>query len=44
MPKVKLEPEAGQGCSAKITSTNHSVQLGTGTELILLMKKVAVQP
>ena len=44
MPKIKLEPVAGPGCSAKITSTGHSVQLGTGAELILLMKKVAVQP
>jgi hypothetical protein len=44
MPKVKLEPEAGPGCSAKITSSSHSVQLGTGSELILLMKKTVVQP
>ncbi|MDR3773432.1 MAG: retropepsin-like aspartic protease [Terracidiphilus sp.] len=37
MPDVKLEPEGGPGCSARITSTNHSVQLGAGSELILTM-------
>ena len=37
MPKLKLEPEGGPGCSARITSTNRSVQLGTGAELILTM-------
>ena len=36
MPAVKLEPEGGPGCSAKIMSTNHSVTLGAGTELILM--------
>ncbi|MGA9465410.1 MAG: tetratricopeptide repeat protein [Terracidiphilus sp.] len=36
MPAVKLEPEGGPGCSAKITSTSRSVTLGTGTELILM--------
>jgi hypothetical protein len=44
MPKVKLEAQAGPGCSAKITSTNHSVQLGAGTELILLMRSTPKQP
>jgi hypothetical protein len=44
MPNVKLEPFAGQGCSAKITSTNHSIQLGTGTELVLLMRGTPKQP
>jgi hypothetical protein len=37
MPTVKLEPEGGPGCSARITSTNRSVQLGAGSELILTM-------
>jgi len=37
MPKVKLEPAAGPTCSDRITSTNHSVQLGPGSELILLI-------
>jgi hypothetical protein len=37
MPDTKLEPEGGPGCSAKITSTNRSVQLGVGSELILTM-------
>jgi hypothetical protein len=37
MPDVKLEPEGGPECSAKITSTNRSVTLGTGSELILTM-------
>jgi hypothetical protein len=35
-PKVKLEPQGGPGCSARITSTNRSVQLETGSELILI--------
>jgi len=37
MPAVKLEPEAGPACSARISSTNRNVTLGTGTELILTM-------
>jgi hypothetical protein len=37
IPAVKLEPEGGPGCSAKITSTNRSVTLGTGSLLILTM-------
>ena len=37
MPNVKLEPQGGPGCSARITSPNRSVQLGTGSELILIM-------
>jgi tetratricopeptide (TPR) repeat protein len=37
MPKIKLEPEGGPGCSARFTSTDRSVQLGTGSELILTM-------
>jgi len=37
MPKVKLDPVGGPGCSARITSTARSVQLGTGAELILAL-------
>jgi tetratricopeptide (TPR) repeat protein len=40
MPKVKLEPEAGPGCSARISSTSHSLQLAPGAELILLMRSM----
>ena len=35
MPKVKLEPEGGPGCSARISSSDRSVELGSGVELIL---------
>jgi thioredoxin-like negative regulator of GroEL len=35
MPEVKLEPEGGPECSAKITSTKNSVTIGTGAELLL---------
>lgn len=35
-PKVKLEPQGGPGCSARFSSTNRSVQLETGSELILI--------
>jgi hypothetical protein len=37
MPAVKLEPEGGPGCSAKITGPDRSIQLGAGSELILTM-------
>jgi len=37
MPDVKLEPEGGPGCSAKISGPIRSIQLGTGSELILTM-------
>ena len=37
MPKVKLDPVGGPGCSARITSAARSVQLGTGAELILAL-------
>ncbi len=40
MPKVKLEPEGGPGCSAKITSSDRTIQLGPGTEVILTVEKV----
>jgi len=40
MPRVKLEPQGGPGCSARITSASRSVQLGPGSELILTMSIV----
>lgn len=45
LPKIKLEPQAGPGCSARITSTGRSVQLGPGSELVLVMQgKAQGQP
>jgi tetratricopeptide (TPR) repeat protein len=38
MPKAKLEPEGGPGCSARITSTDRSIRLETGSELILTVE------
>jgi hypothetical protein len=37
IPKVKLEPQGGPGCSARMTSTERSIQLGTGSELLLVV-------
>jgi hypothetical protein len=37
MPKMKLDPMGAPGCSAMITSSTRSVQLGTGAELILAL-------
>jgi hypothetical protein len=37
MSNLKLEPEGGPGCSARISSTNRDVELQTGVELILMM-------
>jgi tetratricopeptide (TPR) repeat protein len=37
MPAMKLEPEGGPGCSARITSSNRSIELGAGSEMILTM-------
>lgn len=37
IPKLKLEPHGGPDCSAKLTSTNRSVRLSSGSELILIM-------
>jgi hypothetical protein len=34
MPTVKLVPEGGPECSAKITSAMNSVTVGTGAELL----------
>jgi hypothetical protein len=38
LPKMKLEVEGGPGCSARISSTDRSVQLGLGAELILVVQ------
>jgi predicted aspartyl protease len=40
MPKVKLEPEGGPGCSARISSSDRNVQLAAGAELILTVENV----
>ena len=37
MPGTKLDPLGGPGCSARITNSTRSVQLGTGAELILTL-------
>ena len=37
MPQMKLDPIGGPGCSARITSSTRSVQLGTGAEMILAL-------
>jgi tetratricopeptide (TPR) repeat protein len=37
MPAVKLDPDGGPSCSAHITSTNHAVTIGAGSEFILDM-------
>jgi hypothetical protein len=37
IPKVKLEPQGGPGCSARMISTERSVQVGTGAELLLVV-------
>jgi hypothetical protein len=36
IPKMKLEPTGGPGCSAKMTTSDRSIRLGPGSELILL--------
>jgi hypothetical protein len=38
IPTMKLEVEGGPGCSARISSTNHSVLLDRGTELIMVVE------
>ena len=38
LPKMNLEVEGGPGCSARISSTDRSVQLGLGAELILVVQ------
>jgi hypothetical protein len=37
MPGVKLEPEGGPGCSARISGPIREIRLGAGSELILTM-------
>ncbi len=37
VPALKLQPEQGPSCSTKMVSTNRSVTLGTGSQLILAM-------
>jgi Tetratricopeptide repeat len=39
LPNVKLEPGGGPGCSARISSSNHAVQLAPGSELILTVEE-----
>jgi hypothetical protein len=38
LPKVKLDYEGGPGCSSRLTSTDRSVQLQPGSELILIVQ------
>ena len=44
IPKLKLEPEGGPGCSARISSTEHSIHFGVGAEFILTMHAPAPKP
>lgn len=37
MPGIKLDPLGGPGCSARLSSSSRSVQLGTGVELIMTL-------
>jgi tetratricopeptide (TPR) repeat protein len=40
IPHLKLIPEGGPQCSALLTSEEHSVHLGTGSEFILTMQSM----
>jgi hypothetical protein len=40
LPTVKLEPEGGPGCSARISSPGRDIQLAPGTDLILTLVRV----
>jgi hypothetical protein len=40
MPTVKLEPDEGPGCSARISSPARNIQLAPGVELILTLETV----
>jgi hypothetical protein len=40
IPHLKLIPEGGPQCSAMLTSEEHSVHLGSGTEFILTMQSM----
>ena len=37
MPKLKLQPEGGPACSARISSADRDIRLDTGAEFILIM-------
>lgn len=43
MPKMKLEPVGGPGCSARITSSERSVRLGAGSEMIFSVEGGTVE-
>jgi tetratricopeptide (TPR) repeat protein len=43
IPKMKLDPLGGPGCSARLTSSERSLRLGTGTELIMT-RQAPVKP
>jgi tetratricopeptide (TPR) repeat protein len=36
LPKIKLQPEGGPACSALLSSSEHTVRLGTGTEFLVV--------
>ncbi|WP_263385347.1 tetratricopeptide repeat protein [Granulicella arctica] len=38
IPKLKLQPEAGPGCSTLLTTPNQSVQLGQGTQFVMMLQ------
>jgi hypothetical protein len=40
IPHLKLIPEGGPQCSAMLTSEEHSVHLGAGTEFIMTMQSM----
>lgn len=40
LPRMKLEPEGGPGCSARISSSDHNIQLAPRTDLILTLERV----
>lgn len=39
LPHLKLEPHGGPGCSTRITSTDHTLRLGVGSQMILTMER-----
>jgi len=41
IPHLKLVPEGGPQCSALLTSDEHSVHLGAGSEFILTMQRMS---
>jgi len=34
IPKLKLEPAGGAACSDRLTTSDHSLRLGVGAELL----------